>query len=217
MTRLGSTNTDILLLWLATYAGVPLPLLIDGKFELLFNLPNPNWEKMSIGLKLLDWNELGLIEFRQQNQVVILHETDIYHQLSRSCKILERSQATFYWLTEKGGKLWEEVFSPKWDLAILYELSLRNNTSPSEGQSMNIRMEASSRELLDPFVQFASLDGQIGSDSRTGVAEIIPWKLLYWKELPSGYALEPVLESPLWWKRVRRLPSWHTPVESLLH
>lgn len=216
MTRLGSTNTDILLLWLATYAGIPLPLLIDSKFELLFNLPNPNWEKASIGLKLLEWSTLGLIEFRQQNQVVTLHEAEIYHHLSRSCKIPERTQATSYWLTENGGKLWEDVFSPKWDLAVLYELKPSDDSKKSSCESLIIRMEASSRGLLDPFVQFASLDARTGGVSGAAVVDIIPWKLFDWKELPSGYVLEPVLESPLWWERVRRLPSWHTPVEMLL-
>jgi hypothetical protein len=91
----------------------------------------------------------------------------------------------FYFLTPKGGELWESVFKPKWDWYF---------TRWSMGDSSVINCtNITTIEKLLSIQHLLSYHGDKYSRYLVSGTEawqtLTPWQALYWKTLPAGYSI----------------------------
>jgi hypothetical protein len=103
----------------------------------------------------------------------------------------ENGNELYYFLTQKGGELWESVFKPNW------ELYLTRRSRDSESSSRDIIHVIDCKNLIIGR-KLILVDSLLSLDEEnsfrpipnTEEVEIItPWQTLYWQTLPVGYSI----------------------------
>lgn len=197
-------------LWLATDGRMPMNLLLDPKFEDLFNLPKPSWDKVTVVDLLIELETKKLIQFHHGSCVLRLGMSEILNQLS-TVNFDDRVNSYSYSLTAKGGELWEKVFKPNWEKAVLYSFSSEQFTD-----ECLVRLESSSLQKICSTFDVALSDLKNPHGESAKITRVSPWFPLYWKQLPEGYIVDSIRESTLPDEFHRRIIAWHTSIETVL-
>jgi hypothetical protein len=96
---------------------------------------------------------------------------------------LKQEENLFYFLTSKGGKLWESVSYPKWDQYYF-----------SAGNGQKHLLQCHSRKLAEELLKIQHLL-DFGRSYHVPIIETVkwnfltPWQPTYWKTLSSGYEI----------------------------
>lgn len=107
-----------------------------------------------------------------------------YQEIKKALKQEESDDELFYFLTPKGGELWEAIFQPKWNQYL--RRSGDGITRLIDCADPDVGKKLISLEYLLSFDRenvHCSIPG-------TEIWETItPWQVLYWKTLPVGYSV----------------------------
>ncbi|HEX5136395.1 MAG TPA: hypothetical protein VFY93_05455 [Planctomycetota bacterium] len=108
---------------------------------------------------------------------------------------------TYYGLTARGGEVWEDLSSPRWDRYVEYGRSYLE-----EGMGMDeiTGMDPDLVERCHGHVRRMYLEGGVDPHGMTR-SEFRPWIAFYWKLLPHAYRLAYFVRDEL------RDPAWATP------
>lgn len=121
----------------------------------------------------------------------------------------------FYFLTPKGGQLWESIFKPKWNL---YRTAWRTG----DFNIINCTNINTIKKLISiqHFINYKPDRCSLSLPSGTEVwQELTPWQGLYWKSFPTAYSVsfqtsfvetdEHKKESEQFMKEMRKANEWY--------
>jgi hypothetical protein len=123
-------------------------------------------------------NQLLLKSFipsRQEIKNALTHQEDGDDRLS-------------YFLTHKGGNIWESVFEPKWNQYFTQRTGEENDNLLQiiDCADINIGKKIISLQYLlsfdDEYTHYSVPDTERSE-------EFAPWQVLYWKVIPKGYSI----------------------------
>jgi len=202
-------NYQAYLLWIATYAEVPVGCLLEPDFEMLFNLVTPNWTSIELGDVLDFMHRSNSIEYISGITVVNLSRTMLTEHLFAT-NFKTRRNSLRYRITPSGAFHWERLFNPLWEKAVIF--SARPNTNPYR---MNVELYSKcEKNLRDLFLRDIPHSGEaLAVDS---IKEISPWNPVYWKAFPKGFKLIGRCDERFLDSIIEIIPNWHLSFEQVV-
>lgn len=182
-------GTDFWFLDVVVELATPLRMLLGPDVGLALNKRRVHGlSREALGERLVRLSERGLIRVNADGQEdsplrtreQIAHALDV--SATHNTPSTPRQYLYWYWLTDRGGAVWEQHARPDWSRYV----TAWSSTDPNEAV-----IEAASREVAEAEFRWGEDHGQYRPrpGSRRDEA-LAPWQATYWKTLPAGYRLQ---------------------------
>ncbi|MEM7314724.1 MAG: hypothetical protein AAF497_16380 [Planctomycetota bacterium] len=178
---------DWMLLDYVWFSPISIRHLVDPKLSGLLNAAYHGLDEPELAKRLSALSEQGLVEITDRNRKLIEASSQgLRSQLLEPNEFSGTETEIIYSLTAIGGERWEEMFEMDWQLYAREVLLIddKHGFVNYEGGSLDA--------IAKLYESLTSPDGVFAELRRSDVQirERRPWKVTYWKSLPSGISLE---------------------------
>lgn len=146
--------------------------------ESMFNKPGHGLNRSQVVDTLDRLFKEGLIEARQNDRLRALTKEEIAAELIEIPPPRDRRTLTSYWLTAKGGAVWEEFAAPSWDCFLDTRLDHETKTGV---------VTCMTSWLARKYLRYMNVAFFEVEPESVDVKVVASWEATYWKTLPTGY------------------------------